>query len=49
MNNLKNEDLVKVSGGAFRVSKFGIFGTIICFTIGFLSGFSRPSTCKSGS
>lgn len=51
MNKLKNNELVKVNGGVFKIaaSKFAIFGAIATFAIGFVSGIMRPSTCKSES
>lgn len=48
MKKLKNEDLVKVNGGGFSFAKISMFGAVVSFFIGFVRGFTRPFTCRSG-
>ena len=48
---LKEEQLNKIEGGAFKISSTkwtAIGGGGLAFVIGFISGFLRPSACKSG-
>lgn len=47
MKKLKNDDLAKVNGGGIKFSKIGMFGVVVSFVIGFISGFTRPLTCSS--
>jgi len=47
---LDNDKLTKVNGGIFKMTalKWLGLGSLGSFVIGFISGFLRPSTCKSG-
>lgn len=50
MNNLSNEELRNVEGGAFKLSLGGLLligGGILAFAAGVVNGVLRPLTCSS--
>lgn len=47
MKRLKNEEMMKIEGGASPIVVSSIVGVVITFLIGLFHGYSNPEACRN--